>query len=307
MNATHANSPEPAAEPGTFKLFRVAGITVFLHWMWFLVAAYELQYRGDQYTSKIWNLAEYLGLFVIVLLHEFGHAFASRSVGGKAERILLWPLGGIAFVDVPPRPGAELWSIAAGPLVNVVLLPITWFISRQLDASPDAPMNVVELANAIFWTNAGLLFFNLLPIYPLDGGQIFRALLWYVIGRAKSLTVASITGLTLAAVGGLWALTKGNLWLIVMAVFAGQRAWVGIQQAKSISQVDKMPRHRGCKCPACGEVAMAGDFTECACGTRFDALIIDHCPSCFTSVDVAPCVFCRTFQPLDKWGKPQLR
>ena len=71
-------------------------------------------------------MLEYLALFFIVMLHEFGHALACRQVGGTANQIVLWPLGGVAYVDPPPRPGATLWSIAAGPLVNVALLPILW-------------------------------------------------------------------------------------------------------------------------------------------------------------------------------------
>src|SRR5438477_7968109 len=72
----------------------------------------------------VWGVLEYLSLFVIVLIHEFGHALACRQVGGVANRIVLWPLGGVAFVNPPRRPGAYLWSIAAGPLVNVALIPI---------------------------------------------------------------------------------------------------------------------------------------------------------------------------------------
>ena len=81
------------------------------------------------YSSITWNIIEYLSLFLIVMLHEFGHALACRQVGGEANRIVLWPLGGVAYVDPPPRPGATLWSIAAGPLVNVALLPILYFLS----------------------------------------------------------------------------------------------------------------------------------------------------------------------------------
>ena len=80
-------------------------------------------------------MLEYLALFVIVLLHEFGHALACRQVGGQADQIVLWPLGGVAYVAPPPRPGATLWSIAAGPLVNVVLVPvltILWFWAPRL-------------------------------------------------------------------------------------------------------------------------------------------------------------------------------
>src|SRR6266498_5740860 len=109
---------------GSFHLFRFAGVDVFLHWSWFLVAVYDINYRKFLYSSVLWNVLEYLALFVIVLLHEFGHALACRQVGGQANQIVLWPLGGVAYVAPPPRPGATLWSIAAGPLVNAVLLPI---------------------------------------------------------------------------------------------------------------------------------------------------------------------------------------
>src|ERR1051325_1746938 len=110
---------------GAMRLFQLGGITVYLHWSWLLVASYEIFYAIDRYDSRLWNAAEYLTLFVIVLMHEFGHAFACRSVGGTADRIMLWPLGGVAYVQPPARPGALLWSIAAGPLVNVALVPLT--------------------------------------------------------------------------------------------------------------------------------------------------------------------------------------
>src|SRR6266850_6516553 len=112
------------AKKGSLRLFRFAGIEVYLHWSWFLVAAYEVQSRGRSYGSLAWNALEYLALFSIVLLHEFGHSLACRQVGGKADQIVLWPLGGVAYVAPPPRPGATLWSIAAGPLVNVMLAPL---------------------------------------------------------------------------------------------------------------------------------------------------------------------------------------
>ena len=99
---------------GSIRLFAVAGISVHVHWSWLVVAYFEIQLRTNTYTSQVWNIAEYLTLFGIVLLHEFGHALACRQVGGRANDIVLWPLGGIAFVSPPVRPGAVLWSIAAG-------------------------------------------------------------------------------------------------------------------------------------------------------------------------------------------------
>ena len=133
----------PTGRQGSIHLFRFSGIDVFLHWSWFLVAAYEISSRKGSYSSITWNVLEYLALFLIVTLHEFGHALACRQVGGTADRILLWPLGGVAYVNPPQRPGATLWSITAGPLVNVALLVIllvTGNLSRGsawLAASPD--------------------------------------------------------------------------------------------------------------------------------------------------------------------------
>src|SRR5262245_42583693 len=115
-------------------LFKLFGIQVYLHWSWLLVAVISIQSRSKMYDSLGWNVAEYLSLFVIVLMHEFGHSLACRSVGGRADRILLWPLGGVAFVDPPQRPGAVLWSIVAGPLVNVILVPVTFLIAAHFDA-----------------------------------------------------------------------------------------------------------------------------------------------------------------------------
>src|SRR5579859_5992575 len=114
----------PRANQSSFRLFRLKGIDVYLNWSWFLVALFEIESRRGRYTSVLWNVLEYLALFAIVLTHEFGHALACRSVGGTADTIMLWPLGGVAYVNPPQRPGATLWSIVAGPLVNVALLPI---------------------------------------------------------------------------------------------------------------------------------------------------------------------------------------
>ena len=186
---------------GSIRLFRLAGIDVFLHWSWFLVAAFEISGRAGTYSSVTWNILEYLALFLIVTLHEYGHALACRQVGGTADQIVLWPMGGVAYVDPPPRPGATLWSIVAGPLVNLVLLPLLTalgWLSRSLGWAQAMP-NAHALLRAVWFINLFLLMFNILPIYPLDGGQILRSLLWFLVGRARSLMVAAIIGLIGAA------------------------------------------------------------------------------------------------------------
>src|SRR6266567_6156780 len=186
----------PSAAQGSIRLFRFSGINVFLHWSWFVVAAIEIQNRRGSYSSVTWNVLEYLALFLIVTIHEFGHALACRQVGGRADRIVLWPLGGVAYVDPPPRPGATLWSIAAGPLVNVALVPTLTglgYLSRHMGWSAAMP-NAHALLRAVWFINLSLLIFNMLPIYPLDGGQILRSLLWFVLGRTRSLMVTTFIG-----------------------------------------------------------------------------------------------------------------
>src|SRR6266566_9894007 len=150
---------------GSIRLFRFAGIDLFLHWSWFLVAAFEISDRAKKYPSLGWNVLEYLALFFIVMLHEYGHALACRQVGGTANQIVLWPLGGVAYVDPPPRPGATLWSIVAGPLVNVILLPVLTalgWLSRSMGWAQTMP-NVHAFLRALWFINLGLLIFNLLP------------------------------------------------------------------------------------------------------------------------------------------------
>src|SRR5215831_11593137 len=202
----------------SIRLFRIRGIDVFLHWSWFIVAALEIGSRRSAYTSPGWNVLEYIALFVIVLLHEFGHALACRQVGGQANRIMLWPLGGVALVNPPQRPEAMLWSIAAGPLVNVILVPVLWGISAAGGALNlwAATGDVTQLVHTLSLINAGLLIFNLLPIYPLDGGQILRSLLWFVMGRANSLMASSVFGFFGVAGVALLAIKFGSGWFAIL-------------------------------------------------------------------------------------------
>src|SRR5437870_4577391 len=196
---------------GTIRLFKFSGIQVYLHFSWFIVAAYEYSRRAGVYTSPIWALWEYIALFAIVLLHEFGHALACRQTGGLADRIVLWPLGGIAFVNPPRRPGAMLWSIAAGPLVNVALIPILAVAGNLVLQSENslAPTDAYRFITDLRYINFWLLIFNMLPVFPLDGGQIVRALLWFPFGEIRSLQISSVIGLIGGAILGIVGLMAG--------------------------------------------------------------------------------------------------
>ena len=298
----------PSARQGSVRLFRVAGIDVFLHWSWFVVAMFEINGRARTYSSLTFNVLEYLALFLIVMLHEYGHALACRQVGGTASQIVLWPLGGVAYVNPPPRPGATLWSIAAGPLVNVVLVPVLsllGIVSRSLGWATALP-DYQALLRAIWFMNFGLLIFNMLPIYPLDGGQILRSLLWYVLGRARSLMVAAIIGLAGVAGFIVLALWTRSVWYGLISVFMLMNCWRGLKHARALSRLAKLPRRDGFACPRCNTAPPLGEFWKCVqCGRPFDTFLTQAvCPHCAARFATTRCLDCGGPNPMAAWIVP---
>jgi Zn-dependent protease len=298
---------------GSIKLFRLWGIDVYAHWMWFL-AFYILPKLWERHYSNYgWNTLEVLGLFGIVLAHEFGHQLACRQVGGTTHDIVLWPLGGVAYVNPPQRPGAQLWSIAAGPLVNVILIPVfTLFVlaANRLgwhDAHPDA----YQLIHNIWRINLGLLIFNLIPVFPLDGGQILRSLLWFLFGRANSLFATSIIGFIgmvgLLALAALVFFVEGDAlsggWIGLMAAFIALNCWGGLKHALALAKIAKIPRREGFACPSCHSAPPAGAVWRCAqCGNQFDTFASNAvCPHCGATYNLTQCIDCGVRSPLEQW------
>jgi Zn-dependent protease len=298
----------PQKSQNSIRLFRVLGIDVFLHWSWFLVAIYEIQSRSGRYSSILWNVLEYLALFLIVLLHEFGHALACRKVGGQANQIVLWPLGGIAYVSPPQRPAAMLWSIAAGPLVNVALFPVLGIVvlmGRSADWATSMP-NANVFFFALWLINLTILIFNLLPIYPLDGGQILRSLLWFMFGRANSLMIVAIIGFV--GVGGmlLLAFVTRSIWFGVLAVFVLLNCRSALMHARSWARIAKAPRREGFVCPNCRILAPRGAFWLCSnCQKPFDPFGTDaSCPHCRMTFSTTICPECGVSAPISAWIEP---
>jgi Zn-dependent protease len=290
---------------GSIRLFQLFGITVYLHWAWFFAVAYFVhQARG--YSSLLWSVLECFSLFLIVLIHEFGHQLACRSVGGKTHDIVLWVLGGVAYVSPPQRPGATLWSIAAGPLVNVLLFPLfgILLVFGKSAGWEDANPNAFNFVFMLFSINVVLLVFNMLPIYPLDGGQILRSLLWFVFGRAKSLMIASIIGfIGVAALIGL-AVLQQNLILGGICLLIVLNCWGGLMQARALARVANAPRHDGFACPVCKVAPPRGAFWVCGkCRKAFDTFETQGvCPNCGTQFAVTFCPECGNLRPMSEWA-----
>src|SRR5947199_199572 len=115
------------------------------------------------------------------------------------------------------------------------------------------------IAVSVHWTWLLVAAF-LLPVYPLDGGQILQALLWFVIGRVKSLLVVSVIGLVVAAVAIVVALAERETWFVILAAFVALRSWAGFRYARVLAAAEAIPRRPGVACPSCGAHPPVGPY-----------------------------------------------
>lgn len=173
----------------SIPLGKLFGIPIRLHVLF--LALLGLQVAAGFIVSKEWALFWFilLGpiLLATVLIHELGHSLAARSVGGEAHGILLWPLGGLAFIGHTAGPKADMWVAFAGPLTHIpqvilyvlCLIPVHEAntgdknISLRIPYPDSQHLGEAVLVGALLM-NISLFAFNLLvPAYPLDGGRIF--------------------------------------------------------------------------------------------------------------------------------------
>jgi Zn-dependent protease len=170
-------------------------IQVVIHWTFILFALARLSNASDKKTAAI-----AMGiLFATVLVHEFGHALTCKWVGGDALRIILWPLGGLAFVQPPPRPWPALLTTIGGPITHIPMALI-WFAVARFALPPTTSRETLNIMEYGVNINLLLLVFNLIPAYPMDGGRILQEVLWLTVGYPRSLQIAGMVG-TVAGVG----------------------------------------------------------------------------------------------------------
>ncbi|MEM9252529.1 MAG: site-2 protease family protein [Planctomycetota bacterium] len=250
MTDTPAAGKTPR-HPGSIFLFQAFGIPVFVHWTWGLLVAFVVatDFLG---MGPAMNVVALIGLFAIVTLHEYGHALAARSVGGTADRIVLMPLGGLAYIQPPARPWPFVWAVVAGPLVNVALIPVFAVLVAVTGALPAMTQagvsfaGMTDLQEMVFWlasVNVILLVFNMLPIYPLDGGQTLQGILWVFMGRASSLRVAATIGLVASLAIGVLMLVSGAVmrspFLFLIAIFLAMESFRGLAVAKYLATIER--------------------------------------------------------------------
>ena len=238
----------------SFRVGQIAGINIRVHILFIIWIAFELMQAGGdwRYTAWIYGL-----LFGIVLLHELGHCFGARSVGGDARDILMWPLGGLAFAHAPMTPWAQFVTVAAGPAVNLVFCIISGgalvayfgtleaisFVPFRSVGYPFGSPSWTFYAQLFFVVNYFLLAFNLLPIYPLDGGQLLQCLLWPFMGLQRALTLSCQIGIVGCVGFGLWGLQGGGGMLFFIAIFGGFTCYQRLQMVKFGMVMDERIRY----------------------------------------------------------------
>jgi Zn-dependent protease len=167
-----------------------------------------------------------LALFLCVVLHELGHSVAARAFGIRTKQILLLPIGGVAELDGKARrPAHELVIALAGPMVNVVIaaglvLALGAGLAAGAITMPSAAALTPSLTTfglVLLAGNGMLALFNMLPLFPLDGGRVLRALLAFRMGEHKSLRVAAMVGQIGAFGLGIVALLTGHVLLALIA------------------------------------------------------------------------------------------
>jgi Zn-dependent protease len=221
------------------KLGRVMGVPVGLHYSWFLIAALITMSLGVHFgrvnpnwgAMLSWTLAVSTALlfFASLLVHELSHAAVARARGVPVQGITLFALGGVARIEQDAGDArTEFWMAIVGPVTSAViglaLLSAAYALGGDL-TEPAEPAPAV--LSWLGYINLVVALFNMVPGFPLDGGRILRAAVWWKTGdRLQATRVAALGGLLVATgliVYGLWtaftAPRLGGLWLALVGWF----------------------------------------------------------------------------------------
>ena len=210
------------------KLVTIRGITIYVHWTFLLLIAWifiENLMAKAKIDQIIWSVIFILVVFACVLLHELGHALVASHYNIITKNIILLPIGGMANIEkIPDNPKQELAISIAGPLVNVcialLLLPFLqpyipfWKLQQDLNIGEGN-----KFLYNLHIVNVGLVIFNLIPAFPMDGGRIFRALLGFKMDYVKATEIAAIVGKVFAGLFILLGIITYNFILSIIGLF----------------------------------------------------------------------------------------
>ena len=253
----------------SIKLGRLFGIEVGLHYSWFLIALLITLSLTEQFhhsheewgPGTIWatSVLTALFFFAALLAHEMSHALVARKHGLATRAITLFALGGVAQIEKEPEdPKTDFWVGIVGPFASAVIgsvcLVVAWASGWQMGATPDTPARAMLVW--LGYINLMLAAFNMIPGFPLDGGRILRAILWWSTGDGVRATrMAARTGQFVAlcfialgifrffagaGFGGLWIAFIG--WFLLQAAAASYSSVELLAELKGVRVSDIMTR-----------------------------------------------------------------
>lgn len=237
---------QPAQQRGgllsSFSIGTVWGVDVQVHSLFVLWIAWRVLSASP--ANRAWEIEWNLLLFGSVFLHEMGHCFGARQVGGVANRVVLYPLGGLAMLRTPQTAWAEFLSTAAGPFVNFLLCFVGFglFVAGGGlgEVHSESVLGVVQHGTAlasvganILWINFLLFGFNVIPAFPMDGGRIFRAMLWPLFGWRNATLIATVLGMVFGGLFGLWGLSLGQVFMAMIGGYIAFVSYLEFQRARA--------------------------------------------------------------------------
>ena len=251
------------------RLGRIFGIEIGLHYSWLIIAVliatslagHFSEARPNWGATTIWTTAIMTALlfFAAIILHELSHAAIARLRGLPVRSITLFALGGVAQIGKEAADAkTEFWMGIAGPimsaLIGAVCFGITWMLGWTFVVEPATPM--IAMLVWLGYINVGLAIFNMVPGFPMDGGRVLRAVIWWVTGNAARATrTAAATGQVIAygfillgvlrffggaGISGLWIAFIG--WFLLTAAQATTRQAEFTETFRGVRVADLMTR-----------------------------------------------------------------
>jgi Zn-dependent protease len=229
-----------AVTSGSVGSVRLLGVPVRLHFT-FVLLLIGLVVIGLSSNQSPGNYTLFvLAVIASVLLHEFGHAFVSSLYGIRTLEIVMYPIGGVARLERPPKPWEEFWIALTGPAVNLAIASFIFAIlysqKRVINlfalVQPDA-----NLADRIALANLVLAGFNLLPAFPMDGGRMLRAVLSRLKSEYEATRIATWSGRMLAISMGLYGfINMPMLAFVAFFIYLGAANEGAASRGRSLTQ-----------------------------------------------------------------------
>lgn len=223
----------------SWKICQIAGVDLRIHATFLLAIGWLLVNHWMTAKSMdvmLAGIAFIVALFACVVLHEVGHAIATRKFGIQTRRITLLPIGGVARLErMPEEPIQELWVALAGPAVNLAIAGLLYvWLTLTHQWAPFSWLGIAAgpFVERLLMANLWLMLFNLIPAFPMDGGRVLRALLASRMTYPKATQVAASMGQALAFTFGFVGLFTNPV-LLFIALFV----WIGATQQASAAQI----------------------------------------------------------------------